>query len=318
MLKVLKKHIVLVLITAIMVLPMFSYGQYFRGTNWWKQYRNEVGFAIGASNVLSDLGGRDQVGSRFIYDLELAKTRYAISGHYKYYVKQKVAVNTSFSYARLSGDDALTNEIYRRNRNLNFKTPIVELAVVGEYHFSEAKAGSLYKLKGARGKKGYAVGSYIFGGVGLFYFNPREISTGTKLRPLRTEGQGLPGGPKPYKPFAISFPLGFGFNYGLNATSFIGIRAGYRFTTTDYIDDVSGNYYIDPALQAQEYGQASVEFANPGFIKSWGGPGNQRGNASDNDGFGFIQITYEYKLAKNNSKYGRGKRIKTRRSMPSF
>ena len=62
-------------------------------------------------------------------------------------------------------------------------------------------------------------------------------STGVKIF-----GQKKNGDPKTYSPIAICIPLGFGIEKAFNSDIGIKIEAGYRFTSTDYLDDVSGYY----------------------------------------------------------------------------
>ena len=68
------------------------------------------------------------------------------------------------------------------------------------------------------------------------------------LRPLRTEGQGMPGDTMfapgtTYGPVAICIPMGIGIKKAFNGNGGIKLEFGFRFTNTDYLDDVSGNYY---------------------------------------------------------------------------
>ena len=124
------------------------------------------------------------------------------------------------------------------------------------------------------------LGIYFVGGIGGFYFNPKSklnlvyndgfnvanTSPWTPLRNLHTEGQGSSsheeflesnyldttgvkifgqkknGQAKTYAPVAICIPLGFGIEKAFNSDIGIKIEAGYRFTSTDYLDDVSGFY----------------------------------------------------------------------------
>jgi hypothetical protein len=46
---------------------------------------------------------------------------------------------------------------------------------------------------------------------------------------------------------AIAFPLTVGFKYAINSDINVFAELGYRFTNTDYLDDVSTNY-ADPTL----------------------------------------------------------------------
>lgn len=59
---------------------------------------------------------------------------------------------------------------------------------------------------------------------------------------FKSFGQDNNGKPKTYSRFAISFPIGLGLQKAFNGNIGIKIEASYRFTTTDYLDDVSGFY----------------------------------------------------------------------------
>ena len=84
----------------------------------------------------------------------------------------------------------------------------------------------------------------------MFFDNPYAYLSGDKyyLRPLGTEGQniGYAGADgktrKPYGSLAVCFPLGLGVKYSLNKSLNISFQIAERFTTTDYLDDVSTTY----------------------------------------------------------------------------
>ena len=66
--------------------------QYFRQSNYWKTQRREISLGFGLSNFLGELGGRDQIGSPFVWDLELSQTRPALHIDYRYYLARKMAM----------------------------------------------------------------------------------------------------------------------------------------------------------------------------------------------------------------------------------
>jgi hypothetical protein len=92
----------------------------------WKFLRHEVTLGIGTTNFLGELGGADDIGSTGITgfkDFEIKMTRPAFSAGYRYYISQTFAVKGELLYGRLNGDDALTAEPFRQNRNIHFRSP---------------------------------------------------------------------------------------------------------------------------------------------------------------------------------------------------
>lgn len=280
--------------------------QGFYNRNAWRTKKVELTGGIGASNFLGDLGGRDRVGSNFIWDLELVKTRYVAHITYQYYLAEKIAIRPSFYFARVSGDDALTQERFRNHRNLNFTSNLYEFSLTGEYQFLKEKIGNIYGVKTSTGKKlglkSSGIGSYITAGIGVVMFNPKGIGpNGAKvsLKKLSTEGQGLPGGAKDYKRATIVVPIGMGFRKSIGRDSGIKIELSHRFTFSDYIDDVSTNYY-DNALLRNAKGDAAAFAADPSpkdDILDNTGHGLQRGDPKDKDNYMFLTLSFYKKIS---------------------
>lgn len=280
-----------------------SYSQGFTRPNDWKKYRNEVVIQGGASGFLGDLGGLNKIGTDFSpVDVEFVLTRPAFSLAYRYKFAKNFNVHTSFNYLLVAGDDKLTTEQFRNNRNLNFKSNIFELAVRAELSLFRSKAGHRYGIKKtlSRRHKGGTKEFIFFVGVGGFYFNPKgknpESGQYEALYPLHTEGQGLPNGPKQYKKYSLSIPMGMAYRMTLNKLWCVGLEFNYRKTFTDYIDDVSTTYYDKDALLAA-YGAKSVAFADPSLGNIPGatspngdGTGAQRGD-KEKDAYMSVQIT---------------------------
>jgi hypothetical protein len=90
-----------------------------------------------------------------------------------------------------------------------------------------------------KGQKSSRIGLYLFGGVGGFYFNPKAKfnNAWVELKPLRTEGQGLEGGPDEYSNFSLCIPMGIGIRKQLSKVLSVGLEMQYTKTFTDYIDD---------------------------------------------------------------------------------
>ncbi len=316
-----KRHIFIILFFSFFI-KSYSQGV-FKG-NYWKQYRKEFYVGIGPSNFLGELGGKDQIGTDFIQDLELKATRYVINTGYRYFLRRDMALRASLLYAMVSGDDKLTLEPFRNNRNLNFRSPIIEGALIYEYHLVQEKAGTRYRIKGSK-STGSKFGIYGFTGIGGFYFNPQSKYINGQwhdLQPLGTEGQGLPGGPSPYTKIGICLPTGLGFRYLMNSKFRFSVEIGVRKTFSDYIDDVSTVYYNNDAIKASK-GEIAAYFADPSVKEEPGAPNDlnnstrtneQRGDSKNKDSYMFATFNVNYKIFKT-----RGfRRIRSRRSVPSF
>lgn len=273
----------------------------------WKRYRHEVSFNFGAANYLGDLGGATTgEGTRF-GDFQFVITRPAFGASYRYRLTERFAVKGNLLYGRVYGDDAEAGNPGRQARNLNFRSNVVEFSVQGELYFLKESSVTAYRMPGMQGGGSSPISGYLFGGIGLFYFDPQgEDANGdwVKLADLNTEGQGLPGGPSDYSRIAITAPIGFGFKYTINRQWNVGIEYGVRMTTTDYLDDVSTDYY-DPTALAAAYGDKAVEMADKrinlddGADLSPAQAGGQRGGeALDSYMFGFVTIGYKFKTGK--------------------
>ena len=247
----------------------------------YRSKRHEITFGAGASSCLTDLGGRDAVGSGFLYDLDIAKTSFVGNFSYIYNLASKATARVNFAYASVSGDDAFAGDYYRNNRRLNFNTTVIESSLMFEIILKHVRTGNRYNLKSPAGKfigarNPLGIGIYMFGGIGGFYFDPsgydrftddNGVVNGTglkyRLRPLHTEGQGMEGGPEGYAPgqtylpFAVCIPMGFGFKKAFNGNAGIKLEAGFRFTNTDYLDDAS-TFYFDYDKLNEAYGPAAA------------------------------------------------------------
>lgn len=298
-------------------LTLCGQAQYFRNSIYWKTHRQEVSIGLGVTNFLGELGGRDRIGTPFIWDLEFSQTKPALSVDYRYYVAKAAAFRVSGTYGVLAGNDDLTTEPFRQNRNLNFTSTLIEGQVCFEVMPFQERPGHIYDLRGVRGLAPSNLGLYCFVGVGGFLFNPKTTFNGqqVELRPLGTEGQGLPGGPEEYALAQLCIPMGVGIRKALDKTFTIGLELQYSMTFTDYIDDVSGNYY-DKDVLFTERGPLAAYLSDPslGEIAGQTATGQQRGDPTDKDGYLFLKAKLTYKIYKNfgHSRYGtrmRGKRM---------
>jgi hypothetical protein len=356
------RNIVVILLLLSTAFPQIVNAQGFYNKYSYRKKRHEITFGAGASSCLTDLGGRDAIGSGFLYDMEIAKTSYVAQFSYIYNLASKITLRANFAYSNISGDDELAGDFYRNNRRLNFNTTIIESALMCEIILKHVRVGNRYNLKSPAGKfigakNPLGIGIYIFAGVGGVFFDPSGFDrfldnngnvTGSgikyKLRPLHTEGQGMEGGPEGYAPgetylpIAVCIPMGFGLKKAFNGNAGIKLEAGFRFTNTDYLDDVSTNYYDSDKLN-EVYGQSAAIMSGTktGFKYTYVGyapnddngnpiypdgatieptlggvnpysttykytePGLQRGNPENNDGYMFVTLS-AYKKLNNASK----------------
>jgi hypothetical protein len=86
---------------------------------------------------------------------------------------------------------------------------------------------------------------YFFTGIAYFHHNPQARTPAAfggrwiDLQPLMLEG-------KKYSLNQVAIPVGLGFRYKLSQRLDLAFEIGWRFTSTDYLDDVSGSY-TDPS-----------------------------------------------------------------------
>lgn len=290
----------------------------------WKRFRRQVIGGIGVTNFLGELGGANEIGRDGIVDLDLVATRPALMVGYRYQVNSYFFLRSNLTWGILKGDDANTEEIFRRGRNLSFRSGFVDLNLMAEFYLFQNARGNLYRLRGVRGRRGLNLDLYVFGGIGGMYFNPKAEYQGqwVALQPLGTEGQGLEGEDDKYSRFTFTVPYGIGVGKSLDRYWQVNVEFTMRATFTDYIDDVSTNYYgrdrlyqakiANGASEAEATRAAALSDPNIYFQTEVGISRDnqlideQRGDSSDNDAFMTGMITVARKVAKR------------RRSRPKF
>jgi len=197
---------------------------------------------------LGDLGGSAGVGKTFLKDLDLPLTKLSKGFYLNYYATEWLGFRVAGNMGYVEGDDAEAPakggwEEDRKYRNLSFRSKIQEAYAAVELYPTVFFEG----YDGLQGK----IRPYVLGGVGIYHFNPQAKDVTGKwvdLAPLHLEGQGFAQYPdsKPYKQTQMNLLTGFGFKYYLKENLYIGMEVLYRKLFTDYVDDVSHDYYIDP------------------------------------------------------------------------
>jgi hypothetical protein len=147
----------------------------------------------------------------------------------------------SLSWHWLDGDDfsgsAVGSGTYARN--LHFRNFVKEVALTATYDFNRS-FGKYLKRKW--------FSPYLVAGIAVFHHNPQARvpadlgGNWVDLQALGTEGQGRVGYAQPYNKIQFAIPLGVGLKWRMNDRWDLGVEIVPRFTFTDYLDDVSGDY----------------------------------------------------------------------------
>jgi hypothetical protein len=267
-----------------LVCSSLSYGQ----TNLYDSYKNEgeFGVAVGAGHYFGDLNTR------------AALNRPNLSAGI-YFIKQLnnyIGVRISGDYAFLAYSDVYSDNATQKRRNLSFNTNVWELSLSGYFNF----------FRYIPGVAGYKFTPYLSLGAGVFSYDPYAYLNHTKyfLRPLGTEGQNVDSGRKQYGNMAICIPVTVGLKYSINENTNVFAEIGYRFTNTDYLDDVSKNYAGADAF-VLTHADGTQEVSYPAYYlqdRSYatgtpiGIKGRQRGNSSQKDAYVLFHIGISFNI----------------------
>jgi hypothetical protein len=266
----------------------------------------EVIGGTGFTQFLGELGGADDIGTNFLADFDFDALRPNLNLGARYRFNEFIAVRLNFTYGWIKGSDQYTDDPARRNRNLSFRSPLVEWGGVAEFYFlPDVPAKNRYRSRGLYGRKGRPVLGYISSGVCGFWFDPtadNSSGTATRLQPLGTEGQYFLPTRSPYSLVELAIPVNVGFIFKINQSFAIEVEMGYRKTFTDYMDDVSMTY-VDPAglttadAHYFSYGTAlsNSDPGNPNAIPGANNPGQQRGDPTDYDSYMFLHVGVSWK-----------------------
>ncbi len=200
----------------------------------------------------------------------------------QYYFTNRISGRAELTWFQLAGDDAQADDGSRVRRNLSFSSNNLELSATG--------AINLFPM-GQRFYQRPPINFYGFAGIGLAYINPKAEYEGQKyaLQPLQTED---------VKYSRVQFVVPYGIGARLKAGPFVNvvIEGGWRFTFTDYLDDVSTIHpdkssWNDPIRIAlsdrRQEGDPTLDPYAPGV---------QRGNPDKNDQYFLLNAKVEIYL----------------------
>ncbi|WP_373492861.1 hypothetical protein [Aquiflexum sp.] len=180
-----------------------------------------------------------------------------------------IRLRGDFTYYQISGQDPPADpRSLRQPRNLHFRARNWEATGIAEFHIKPVKVYNITRS---------FFNLYGFAGVGVSSNNPKaELNRNwVDLRPLQLENN-------PYEKHIIVFPTGIGMKYKLNVYTDLTVEMNYRWTLTDYMDDISAfnikEFYVD---LVNDYGvngdgprpdRLRLAIRNPNFIKENGEP----------------------------------------------
>ncbi|MGC4023281.1 MAG: DUF6089 family protein [Cyclobacteriaceae bacterium] len=216
-----------------------------------------VGFSLNALNYYGDLA---PLPSRFSTDISFTKPGFGISFFHRF--GPRYTLVGQFMFGTLKGSDAQSAKggvdgDYRKLRNLSFRNQIKELSINFVFDLFENDGSYINRVRWT---------PYAFIGVAAFLHNPqaqepakfldgtvnKDAGKWVDLQSLGTEGQQSststlkPGdanfGIKPYSLLQVAIPFGVGARFRINEVLDLWADIGFRYTFTDYLDDVSRNY----------------------------------------------------------------------------
>ncbi len=205
-----------------------SNGQFFSR----RKHYTFVGAGISAMNYFGDLAPTNKIASA-----DFSFTRPQLSFFAARRFHPRFWAKAQLSMGQLRGDDYTSQDpndidgggFFRYARNLHFRNNIIEVTAVGVVDLFENRGTFLKRPK---------LIPYFYLGIGVIYHNPQAKTpdgSWVALRPLETEEN-------TYSRIQPIIPMGLGLKYKVTNNIDISFEFGYRYTFTDYLDDVSGEY----------------------------------------------------------------------------
>lgn len=243
----------------------------------------EFGITGGLAHYFGDLNNR----------AALNRPKIAVGAFFRKQFGNYTSFRITGHYAQLGYSDKYSEVEFQRRRNLSFNTNIFEIAVRGDFNF--------FKFIPTNPK--YAFTPYATIGVGVFSYDPYAFYNGEKvyLRPLHTEGETFYKGRKEYGTMAVCFPIGFGFKYAITDKINVSFEIAHRFTTTDYIDDVSTTYVGIDKFPSPVGGKSLAGIMQDRSFETGDGvpigvEGRQRGFSKQKDQYAMVEFGISFNI----------------------
>ncbi|MFM1744610.1 MAG: hypothetical protein RLZZ630_547 [Bacteroidota bacterium] len=266
------KRTLIVLITVALSAPSLIYSQ-----------SREMGIMLGTMGYRGDLNPT-------VYDNRYLEP--AVGLLYRRSYSNHWCFKAGLNYGHIQASDTQAEDDWSKNRNLNFRSHIIEATGQFEFNFFPYQTASPFSK----------FSPYLFCGYSLFHFNPKAEINGewVKLQPLGTEGQGTDQYPdrKKYSRTSLAFTYGGGIKFKIMRRFGLMIESGIRSAYTDYLDDVSSTY-ADPLAIRREHGKTAMALSDRSLEQVQGGNvGRQRGDRRNRDLYVFTGVQLTYTLSK--------------------
>ncbi len=262
----------------------------------------DFGLNLGGSTYIGEIGNpgiTEDIENPFPLHIVPRQARYNVGMFYRYNFTRNIAARFEANWVRVAGADSLSDDPARIGRNLSFRTDIAEFSLQAEYAFL------VMNDIARRSRVDFRADVHAGIGYMLYYPKAQLDDKWYSLRPLATEGI-----ENEYGTGSLIVPIGAGFSWTFGKKIRAGMDFTYRFTFTDYIDDVSTDYAYPTELpylesfsfanrSAEAFGRGNPDLPDPGFYN----PGSRRGNPETNDGYFMIQFKVSYVINLQNSFY---------------
>jgi hypothetical protein len=229
----------------------------------------ELGGSAGGSGYMGDLNENNP----------LSISGYSFGGFVQRNFNGYLSAKFNYTYGKISGNGANSNDALTRAQNLSFTTTLNEFAIISEFNF--------INYIPEVGKNKFT--PYIYLGVADANYVPTTVYKGVvyNLRDQTTEGQSTP-----YSTTALSIPYGAGVKFNISGAWTLSADIGYR-NTTNYLDDIAGVYpktFVYPTSVSQALSDRSGE--TTGVYTAV--PGSQRGGSNTSDTYFFVQVSLSF------------------------
>lgn len=240
---------------------------------------SEYGVAVGASHYFGDLNP----------NYGFKNIRPAVGLIYKYHINPYISVAAVLNGTQVGYKDSWSDNAFQQARNLSFNSYIIEAGVLGEFNFFWFETGNHERR----------FTPYVAFGVTGFYSNPYTELDGRKynLKSIGTEGQNTAAyKDRKYSNINMAFPIGIGFKTWITPGLNLAVEFANRFTTTDYIDDVSQTYVGAQYFSNGANNNPSYRLQDRSPNHQLGVADQQRGDRVSFDQFFMAQIKLTFQL----------------------